>query len=54
MAGFTNWADGQPGMVGGLEDCAMMEFKDGRWHDFPCQGWFLFPENHAWVCEYRE
>ena len=50
---FTNWADGQPGMISGAEDCCLMEFTDtGYWHDYPCDGFLFFSENHGWICEY--
>ncbi|XP_053379883.1 C-type lectin domain family 4 member G-like [Mercenaria mercenaria] len=50
---FANWGDGQPGMVGGLEDCVLMQFSDhGQWHDYPCQGFLFLTENHGWICEY--
>ncbi|XP_052761067.1 C-type lectin domain family 4 member G-like isoform X1 [Mya arenaria] len=50
--GFSNWAPGQPGVVGGLEDCVMMEFKDGLWHDYVCEGFSFWSEKHGWVCEF--
>ncbi|XP_060596840.1 perlucin-like protein [Ruditapes philippinarum] len=50
---FVNWADGQPGMLGGSEDCVLMEFADnGKWHDYPCSGFLFFTQNHGWICEY--
>ncbi|XP_052285999.1 hepatic lectin-like [Dreissena polymorpha] len=50
---FTNWAPGQPGMLSSNEDCAMLEFKDGTWHDYPCEGFFFFSQKHGWICEYE-
>lgn len=52
---FTNWAGDQPGMIGGLEDCCLLEFSDtGLWHDYPCEGLLFLSQNHGWICEYRE
>lgn len=50
---FTNWEDGQPGIASWAEDCCLMEFrKTGYWHDYFCDGFLFFPENHGWICEY--
>merc|ERR1712137_1076675 len=50
---FTNWAPGQPGVVAGSEDCALLEVADlGHWHDYPCDGYFFGRQSHGWVCKY--
>ena len=50
---YTYWAKGQPGVFGGLEDCALLEFRNGgHWHDYACEGVLFNLQNHAWVCEY--
>ncbi|XP_030635245.1 macrophage mannose receptor 1-like [Chanos chanos] len=36
---FRNWAPGQPGNNGGIENCAVMQVNGahvGQWHDFSC------------------
>merc|ERR1712179_95666 len=48
---FKNWAGSQPGMIGGMENCGLMEFS-GTWHDYPCHGLIFTTENHGWICKY--
>ncbi|KAL4221801.1 hypothetical protein ACF0H5_020055 [Mactra antiquata] len=52
---FNSWASGQPGMLSGSEDCALLQYSEhGNWHDYPCDGNFLFgKESHGWICEYE-
>ncbi|KAL5014382.1 hypothetical protein ScPMuIL_008652 [Solemya velum] len=50
---YKNWADGQPGRFGALEDCAMLNFAaGGKWHDYRCDSFLFFKSKHAYICEY--
>lgn len=51
---YTHWASGQPSsLVGGLEDCALLQTSSGgTWHDYPCHGFLLSVERHGWVCKF--
>lgn len=50
---YTRWAPNQPGLLAGLEDCAVMDISDsGRWHDYACEGVLFFDEEHYFVCQY--
>merc|ERR1719300_1537328 len=52
-ATFTYWASGQPGLLGGPEDCVGMDTTDhGRWGDYRCEGLLFLSSKHVFVCEY--
>lgn len=55
QARYTHWASGQPGILGGLEDCVAMDVDDqGVWHDYVCEDILFVHGDHRFVCEYRE
>ncbi|KAK7093928.1 alpha-N-acetylgalactosamine-specific lectin-like isoform X2 [Littorina saxatilis] len=52
-AHYTHWASGQPGILGGLEDCVGMNIKQqGQWNDYQCEGFLFISNSHVFVCEY--
>ncbi|KAK7482542.1 hypothetical protein BaRGS_00026253 [Batillaria attramentaria] len=50
---YTNWAPGQPGVVGSAENCAAMDSKNGKWIDYFCRSVLFFPNTNKFICEYR-
>lgn len=39
---YENWADGEPGQWGPIEDCAVMYEKERKWHDTKCFYWYRY------------
>ncbi|XP_025080183.1 C-type mannose receptor 2-like [Pomacea canaliculata] len=52
-AEYTNWASGQPGILGGLEDCVAMDMREGgKWHDYRCETLLFLSGSHPYICEF--
>nr|KAG5696177.1 hypothetical protein BaRGS_021662 [Batillaria attramentaria] len=51
---YTNWAPGQPGVVGSAENCAAMDSKNGKWIDYFCRSVLFFPNTNKFICEYPD
>ncbi|KAK7093930.1 hypothetical protein V1264_007610 [Littorina saxatilis] len=52
-AHYTHWASGQPGILGGLDDCVGMNIQQqGQWNDYQCEGFLFISNSHVFVCEY--
>ncbi|XP_076451853.1 uncharacterized protein LOC143287617 [Babylonia areolata] len=52
---FTYWASDQPGHMGGLEDCGVMDVSaGGKWHDYRCSDAWIFSNQHKrFICEFH-
>ncbi|XP_076451856.1 uncharacterized protein LOC143287621 [Babylonia areolata] len=52
---FTYWASDQPGDMGSLQDCGVMDVSEGgTWHDYRCSDAWIFSNQHKrFICEFH-